>query len=243
MKRLSQNYIIVFLFFSLSCSTGRDKEAVSLIEKSIEAHGGQLAWDRLQVFSMEKESWLYYEDGQIETQSLQQNEFRLKPYFEARMSWEKDSIIHKVIFDGIRTQYLMGENEILNEGFLRSKKKDIDAAYYVITKPFDLLDEGKNLKYMGLTKLPDGREVETVQVIDGDPDNPQTDIWWYYFDPESYRIVAYKAKTSDHFSLVYNVEWDDATGILFPSKRESYRVDSLGNLLYLRAEYTYRNYR
>lgn len=243
---MKNNILLVIIhlpIFLLSCSSGRDKEAVSLIEKSIEAHGGQLAWDRLQVFSMEKESWLYFEDGQIESHSLQQNEFRLRPYFEAKMSWEKDSITHKVIFDGIRTQYLMGENEILNEGFLRSKKKDIDAAYYVMTKPFDLLDEGKNLTYIGLSKLSDGRSVETVKVVDGDPDNPQTDIWWYFFDPETFRLISYKTKTSDHFSLVYNVEWDNSTGILFPAKRESYRVDSLGNHLYLRAEYAYRNYK
>lgn len=243
MHRLYQSIAISLLLFVLSCSPGRDKEAISLIEKSIEAHGDQKAWDRLQGFSMEKESRLYFQDGQIESHSLQQNEFRLKPYFEARMSWEKDSITHKVIFDGIRTQYLMGENEIQNEGFLRSKKKDIDAAYYVMTKPFDLFDFGKNLTYLGLSKLPDGRDVETVQVIDGDPDDPNTDIWWYYFDRETFRIVAYKAKTSDHFSMVYNLEWDDATGILFPAKRESYRVDSLGNHLYLRAEYAYRNYK
>ena len=120
---------------------------------------------------MEKESWLYTEDGQIENHSLQQIEFRIKPYFEAKMSWENESIMHKVIFDGLRTQYLMGENEIKNEGFLLSKKKDIDAAYYVMTKPFDLLDDGKHLSYMGLTQLPDGAKVETVQVIDGDPND------------------------------------------------------------------------
>lgn len=243
MNNILKFIALLILFISISCSSGRDKEAISRIEKSIEAHGGQMAWNQLQTFSMEKESWLYFEDGQIESHSLQQNEFRLKPYFEAKMSWEKDSITHKVIFDGIRTQYLMGENDIRNEGFLSSKKKDIDAAYYVMTKPFDLLDVGKQLSYLGLSKLPDGKEVETVKVIDGDPENPETDIWWYFFDPEDFRIVAYKAKTSDHFSLVYNLEWDNSTGILFPAKRESYRVDSLGNHLYLRAEYAYRSYK
>lgn len=243
---MSRQFQLIFLSISLilmSCSSGRDKEAVALIKKSIEAHGGQITWDQLQVFSMEKESWLYFEDGQIESHSLQQNEFRLKPYFEAKMSWEKDSITHKVIFDGLRTQYFMGENEIKNEGFLLSKKREIDAAYYVMTKPFDLLDDSKHLSYMGLTQLPNGAKVETVQVIDGDPADPQTDIWWYYFDTSTFRIVAYKAKTSDHFSLVYNLEWDNSTGILFPAKRESFRVDSLGNHLYLRAAYSYRNYK
>jgi hypothetical protein len=112
----------------------------------------------------------------------------------------------------------------------------------VLTKPFDLLGQGKNLEYQGITKLADGREVETVRVIDGDPNDPSVDIWWYFFDRESFRIIGYRVKTSDHFSMVYNQEWDNSTGILFPKKRESYRVDSLGNHLYLRAKYDFRNY-
>lgn len=243
---MSRQFQLIFLFIYLihmGCSSGRDKEAISLIEKSIEAHGGLKTWNDLQFFSMEKESWLYAEDGQIESYSSQQVEFRLKPYFEAKMSWEKDSIMHKVIFDGFKTQYFMGENSIQNEGFLISKKRDIDAAYYVMTKPFDLLDDGKHLSYLGLAQLPNGAKVETVQVVDGDPDDPKTDIWWYFFDPSTFRIVAYKAKTSGHFSLVYNLEWDNSKGIFFPAKRESYRVDSLGNHMYLRAEYAYRNYK
>jgi hypothetical protein len=235
---------IFFLVFShFSCSDSGDKKAISLIRKSIEAHGGQNSWESLKSFSMQKESRLLMENGEVESFFLQEIELRLRPFFEAKMTWEKDSILHRLIFDGIKTRYWMGENEIQNEGFLNSKKREIDAAYYVMAKPFDLLDLGKNLSYLGLTKLLDGRDVETVQVIDGDPNDSQTDVWWYYFDPETFLIVAYKAKTSDHFSLVYNLEWDNSTGILFPAKRESYRVDSLGNHLYLHAEYAYRNYK
>lgn len=243
MKTLFKLLLFSLILIHFSCTDSRDKKAVSLIRKSIEAHGGQNSWESIQSFSMQKESRLFFENGEIESSSLQEIEFRLRPFFEARMTWEKDSIIHQLVFDGIKTRYWMGENEIQNEGFLRSKKKDIDATYYVMTKPFDLLDESKTLTYIGLSKLPDEREYETVKVVDGDPENPQLDIWWYYFDPETFRIVAYKTKTTDHFSLVYNVEWDDATGIFFPAKRESYRVDSLGNHLYLRAAYSYRNYK
>lgn len=243
MKIIFKLSIIFLIYNCLSCSESRDKMAVSLIKKSIEAHGGQNSWESLQSFSMKKESRLFKENGETESFSIQDNEFRLKPFFEAKMTWEKDSIHHRLIFDGITTRYWMGENEIKNEGFLESKKKDIDAAYYVMTKPFDLLGSEKNLTYLGLTHLPDGKAVETVQVIDGDPHDATTDIWWYFLDPETFRLVAYKVKTSDHYSLVYNLDWDNSTGILFPTKRESYRVDSLGNHLYLRAAYSYGDYK
>jgi hypothetical protein len=232
-------YTSILLVFCTSCIENR---AVRIIKKSIAAHGGEEAWNNLESFSSEKETWLYLENGEVENHILQEIEFRQKPFFEAKMSWEKDSIFHKVVFDGSRTKYWMGENEIQNEGFLANKKRDIDAAYYVLTKPFDLLDKSKNLKYQGITKLSDGREVETVQVIDGDPENPTVDIWWYFFDTASFQIVGYRVKTSGHFSMVYNQEWDNSTGILFPAKRESYRVDSLGNHLYLRAKYHFKNF-
>jgi hypothetical protein len=236
--------IIIVLLFGMftNCKPSAEKKAKAIIEKSIIAHGGAETWKSLESFSLEKESWLFLENGEIETHSVQNLEFRHQPFFEAKITWEKDSLIHKVIFDGVKTRYWMGENEIQNEGFLASKKKDMDAAYYVLTKPFDLFDQSKNIEYQGIDKLNDGREVETVQVIDGDPNDPAVDIWWYYFDRESYQIIGYKVKTSDHFSMVYNLDWDNSTGILFPKKRESYRVDSLGNILYLRAKYEFRKY-
>lgn len=232
-------YSSILLVFCTSCVENR---AVSIIKKSIAAHGGEEAWNNLESFSLEKETWLYFGNGEIENHTVQDIEFRQKPFFESKMSWVKDSIFHKIVFDGARTKYWMGENQILNEGFLANKKKDIDAAYYVLTKPFDLLDKSKNLKYQGITKLSDGREVETVQVIDGDPKDPKVDIWWYFFDKESFEIIAYKVKTENHFSMVYNLDLDDSSGILFPIRRESYRVDSLGNHLYLRAKYHFKNF-
>lgn len=232
-------YSSILLVFCTSCVENR---AVSIIKKSIAAHGGEESWNNLESFSLEKETWLYLENGEIENQTVQDIEFRQKPFFEAKMSWVKDSITHKIVFNGTKTKYWMGENQILNEDFLANKKKDIDAAYYVLTKPFDLLDKSKNIKYQGITKLSDGREVETVQVIDGDPKDPKVDIWWYFFDKESFEIIAYKVKTENHFSMVYNLDLDDSSGILFPIRRESYRVDSLGNHLYLRAKYHFKNF-
>lgn len=235
-------FLIISISLLSSCSS-RDKQAVSIIEKSIEAHGGQQAWEELQSISMVREIWLFDESGEPETNSVQENEFRIKPYLEAKMSWEKDGISHRVVFDGQKTQYWMGSNDIQNEGFLAAKKRDIDAAYYVLTKPFDLLEKEKHLTYEGKTELPGGLVMETVKVIDGDPSDPDVDVWWYYFHPKSFEIFAYKVKTADHYSLVYNHAWDRSLGVLMPAQRESFRVDSAGNHLYRRALYAYGMYK
>lgn len=232
-------FIFALLFFS--CST-RDKQAVSIIEKSIQAHGGRKAWEEIQSISLVRDIWMFDENGDTESYVRQENEFRLKPFFEGKMNWVKDSVQHRYHFDGVSNRYWMGENEIQNEGFLQSKKRDMDAAFYVLTKPFDLLDKGKHLEYIGRVELPGGVPAEIVKVIDGDPADPSVDIWWYYFDPKSFEILAYKVKTSDHFSLVYNQGWDKTFGLLFPARRESYRVDEQGMHLYQRAIYGYGMY-
>lgn len=232
----------IIIFHLVSCSK-QDRKAVAIIEKSIEHHGGMENWEEIQSIAMVRDVWMFEENGNPESYVRQENEFRLKPYFEAKMSWEKDSIKHRVIFDGLKTQYWMGDNEIQNEGFLQAKKRDIDAAFYVLTKPFDLLDKEKYLSYEGKTELSGGVVVEAVKVIDGDPKDPGTDIWWYYFDPNTFEMVAYQVKTADHFSLVYNIGWDKSSGVFLPARRESYRIDSLGNHLYKRASYGYGLYK
>ncbi|PSL02328.1 hypothetical protein [Cecembia rubra] len=242
MKRYKFLLATLFIIFHYSCSN-QDRKSVEIINKSIAFHGGTENWENIQSISMVRDIWMFEENGDAESYVRQENEFRLKPYFEAKMSWEKDSIQHRVIFDGIKTQYWMGSNEIQNQGFLQAKKREMDAAFYVMTKPFDLLDDKKYLSYEGKSELSGGVVVESIKVIDGDPKDPNTDIWWYFFDPNTFELVAYKVKTSDHFSLVYNLGWDKSSGVLLPARRESYRVDSLGNHLYKRASYGYGLYK
>ncbi|MGY6522786.1 MAG: hypothetical protein ACXIUD_13715 [Mongoliitalea sp.] len=241
MKKLHTWVWIISLAIISACSPS-ENEAISLLEKAAQAHGSQVKWDELRGFEFVKKTTLYTEEGAQESILVQHLQFKLQPYFEANLNWEKDSIEHRLSFDGLKTRYYMGSNEILNEGFLASKKRDIDAAFYVMDKPFALLKGDKNLRYEGLVTLPDGREMDCIHVIDGDSSDPKIDQWWYYFHPQSHQLVAYKVKTADHYSLVYNLEMDRSLGIAFPMKRESFRVDSLGNILYLRASYEFTNY-
>lgn len=212
---------------------------MEIIEKSIAAHGGAQRWDALSGFSFEKSSSLYDETGALESQSKVDHTYRYKPFFEGVMSWEKDSIKHEFKFDGLKSSYKMGANEIQNPGFLQSRKLDFEGTHYVLVKPFDLLKSAKKLEYLGRTRLANELEVENIMVVDGDPEDAATDVWWYFFDVQSYQLVGYRVKTSGHFAQVYNKELDLQDGLLLPSKRESYRVDSAGNHLYLRAAYSF----
>lgn len=234
--------ILILLIGALQGCNSPEDQARTLIQQAIKAHGGQERWEELMEFQFDKKSTLFLEDGTVESSQEQLIQFKLQPYFEAKMSWEKDSIHHRISFDGLKTRYSMGANEIQNEGFLAAKKKEIDAAFYVMDKPFALLQGNKYLRYQGLVTLPDQRELECIEVVDGDPEDPTIDRWWYYFHPESHELVAYKVKTKDHYSLIYTLEMDRSLKVAFPMKRESFRIDSTGNILYLRATYEFKNY-
>jgi hypothetical protein len=146
--------IICLSIYISSCISSSEQEAIEVIKKSIKAHGGQDQWEGVEIISLQKETQLFLEDGEIESRLKQNLELRRRPFLSCKISWEKDSMIHLLTFDGLKTRYRMGQSEIQNHDFLISKKKELDAAFYVLTKPFDLLDGSKQLEYIGLTKLP-----------------------------------------------------------------------------------------
>lgn len=233
---------LLICFALLSCKPTSERKAINLISKSIEAHGGSERWENVESITFLKETKLFHADSSLENELFQEIEIRFKPNWEIRMSWEKDSIPHKALFDGKRTRYWLGENEIQNEDFLKSKKRDLDAAGYVITKPFDLLTGDKQIEYKGLVLLPDGKEYESVRVVDGPHSSSNADIWVYYFNPSDSRLTAYSVKTSGHTSLVFNDGWDVFGGLILPLRRKSYRLLESGEIEYLRAEYEFSEY-
>lgn len=231
-------YLLLILLTLVSCQPNPEKQALELLEKSIKAHGGEEVWENLSQLKFRKWTRLLNETGQVESELDQWHEFRFKPYFEGKITWEKDSIRHVLSWDGAKIRYFMGENEILNEGFLATKKKDFDAAFYTAAQPWKLLDKGGVLFYEGMKTLENGKEVESIRVDYGE----DTDTWWYFFDPVTFLMVGNEVKLKDHRSLVYDLSEEEVNGLKFHGKRESWRVNEQGERLFLRAEYVYSGY-
>ncbi|TXE10264.1 DUF6503 family protein [Algoriphagus aquimarinus] len=234
--RLVQIFALSLLIFE--CSPSPEKQAQELIEKSIQAHQLSKKWENITSIKFKKMTRLLDENGTIESESEQWVEFRLKPYFEAKLTWTKDSILHVVNFNGSRTSYQMGENAIQNEGFLRAKRAEIEAAYLAFAQPWKLIEENANLSYQGQKTLEDGKTVESVRVDYG----PDTDVWWFYLDPISAKVVANELHAKDHKSLIETISYDESTGLLLAKERKSFRIDDEGKKLFLRAEYLYSDY-
>lgn len=237
---LNKRYVL-FLIVSaalVSCTLSEEKQAKDILEKSIEAHGGWNAWDKVETIRFRKWTRLLLEDGTVESETDQFLSFRLQPSFEGTIRWEKDSVEHLAHFDGESMHYSIAGNPVQNPDFLASKKKDFDAAFYVIAQPWKLLeDEGAKLTYVGKREI-FSHSVEVVKVDYG----PGKDIWWYFFDADSYMMVGNEVQLSDHRSRIENLNYSYADPFIFYGERKSYRVNEAGDNTFLRAEYSYSDF-
>ncbi|WP_439489888.1 hypothetical protein [Algoriphagus sp.] len=236
------NYRLPLIFalslLGLSCTPSPEKQAMELIEKSIDAHQFSKNWEDVATIKFKKLTRIVSENGALESESEQWVEFRLKPYFEGKLSWQKDSVQHIASFNGSRMSYQMGENVIQNEGFLKAKRAEIDAAFFAFAQPWNLLDENYTLSYEGAKTMEEGGIVEAVRVAHG----PNSDFSWIYFDPNSGRVVANQLQAKDHKSLIETVSCDESSGLVLAKEQKSYRIDEVGKKLFLRAEYVYSDY-
>ncbi len=230
-------FFVIFLAWT-ACTPSPEEEALDLLDKSIEAHGGKEGWESLKEIKFQKWTRMLDAEGNVESELDQSHAFRFSPRFEGTINWTKDSISHSMTWDGAVFRYQMGVNEILNADFLASKKKDFDAAFYTVAQPWKLLDKGGKLIYEGKKALENGTEVESIRVDYG----PDSDTWWYFFDPATYMMVGNEVQLKDHRSLVYDLATEQGGQLFFHGKRESWRVDDFGKRLFLRAEYRYSNF-
>lgn len=230
------SFLLSLIFFS--CTQSPEKQAQELVEKSIAAHQLSKNWEDISSIKFKKMTRLLDESGVVESESEHWVEFRLKPYFEAKLTWTKDSILHVANFNGSKTSYQMGENSIQNDGFLKAKKAEIDASFFAFAQPWTLLDENATLTYEGEKSLEDAKSVQSIRVDYG----PDSDVWWFYFDPTSSKLIANELYAKDHKSLIENLSYDETMGIILAKERKSYRIDGSGKKLFLRAEYVYSDY-
>lgn len=230
--------LIGLLIFGFGCAKSPEKQAHEILEKSMEAHGESEKWEKVTSLKFRKLTRLLTDSGTVESELDQVLEFRLKPYFEGKISWTKDSVEHISSWDGSKLRYTMAGNEIQNPDFLKSKKADFDAAFYAVAQPWKLLDKGAMLSDEGQKALENGQLAEVIRVNYG----PESDTWWYYFDPVSFQLIGNEVQLKDHRSLIYTLTSEQAGDLIFHGKRVSYRVNEKGEKLYTRAEYLYSDY-
>ncbi len=227
----------LFLFLLLCCSGKTENEAKELVEKSIKAHGGQKTYENLKAISFLKTSRLFLEDGSLESEVVQNQSFQLKPDYRVQIEWVRNGNNHVIFYDGKKAIKTI-DGQVLKDSLEVVKAENAaKAAAYVFFQPFELLNENTVLTMEANTELNDSTTARAIRVkYSGDNDN--SDKWTYYFNNDNL-LIANSVILIDHNSLIMNLEFQKAAGLIFNKHRKSYRVDKQLNKKYLRAEYFY----
>lgn len=219
-----------------------DSTAREIIRQAINHAGGLDRWNAIKQLDYKKEFKLYSEEGSIEKSYSQLHKYDLVKDNIWIQYIENNDTITTIKNKQKYSRSINGKNK---SDKTAAFQKLINTSLYVIGMPFKLLDEGTILSYIGDTILRGDKcnVLEARYNTSEYSSHSGNNTWRYYFHDQTKEIVANWVDAGDHFSFISNLTTKRNGGILFNAKRESHRVDSLGQKLYLRADYLYSDYK
>lgn len=234
-KKLNHLLLILGLILSfLGCN--ETPNPTSIIQKSIEAHGGESLWKSIQKIEYLKEIKLYDSLGQLEQTILQNHYHQWNPSLSI-MQWNVNGSLQRV-------EKTPSGISVFENGEVVTEQKDIaaitrimDAALYVFWQPFKLLDKNAIMTYDGINQLLGNQVVHTIRIQYSE--EPNADVWHYHFDTETYRLMATQVTHNGQISLIMNESVEEDTGLSLNKLRKSYFINADRSIQYLRADYDY----
>ncbi len=234
-------FFIYIMFVATSCKQDDYLTAQDIVARSVVVHGGLIKWDSITTLSFDKITILFTKDGAVESSITQQQLFKFQPELQGQIVSANEGIVG-LYYNGKEFKKRINDSiyTLTDSTELVTAKNSFFAANFVVSQPFKLLDEGISLSFGGIETLDD----KQVFVIDVgyENDTNTSDKWTYYFDVDSYQLVANKVIHNSNVSLIKNLEFNSDTGIIFNAHRKSYTLDSSGDIDYMRAEYFYENF-
>ena len=204
-----------------------------IIGKSIEFHGTWENWINLDTLKYRKKTVLWLPTGEIEREIIQTHTYALHPFNFGRILWNQGDTLLEIQFDGEHTKRFLNGIEDKN-----SEDKDLNTmlgAQYVMCMPFKLVEPKADFQYLGIDTLSGNREVHVIEVQY--QEEKENHPWRYYFDTETYQLLANRVEIHDQFSLIQNTDTTRSHELLLNAERTSHFVDEELNEKYLRAEY------
>lgn len=204
--------------------------AEKIVLASIEAHGGMDTWKQIETMQFRKKTWLYKADNSLERYSD-----------ELHTIHQKDSLRGVIRpYDTSDKSYLIQYENGRGKRVTTNKQTDgtnaFLASHFVVNQPFKILDPEAELSYVGKDTL-DGRR--PVEVVKTQYKKEGADTWWYYFDAESHILLATLIYHAPTYAFVVNEKIEEINGILWNTRRTTYRTDSLRNVQFIRAKFEY----
>jgi len=222
----------------------QDSKVRTTLDKAFRAMGGLQDWQNIQSLQFRKKTILYLASGEVEKASDQWHHYENRPTQRVQISWQDNQDQHLINMEG-ETLVKKVNQKIDNQANVTSLKNSVLAATFVMGVPFKLMDEGVSLSYEGLQTMQNGKEVHSVKATYNPTEydnHSKSDIWWHYFDKNTYEQVGYQVTLHDHTSYIENLTFERVNGFLFTTSRKSWRMNDKGEKLYIRAEYEYSDF-
>ena len=217
-------------------------ESVSgdIIKNAISLSGGWNLYKEKQTFSFYKRIQHFDSLGKMQREVKQHHQYRLRPHFQVRISWEMDNHEYLIINTG-RQSRKFKDGQILTDGKDNNEAWNTSfGSHYVMFMPFKLADPGAILSYKGVDTLAHGQVVHSVNVNYelGAGSSAGFHEWHYYFDTDSGgNLIGNFLDYGEGKSYTEYQTWQETAGIRLGEKRSVFAVNEDGEIGYMKTVY------
>jgi len=201
-----------------------NNQAGEVVKKAIDYVGGWDKWANKKNFSFYKNIIQLDSTGKKIRTIRQLHQYRMQPNFAARMTWEKEGKKYVIVNNGGQAWKYEDGKELTDD---KSKKEAWNSSFgsnYVVSMPFKLTDPGVIMTYDGIDTLEGSKIVHSVKVEyeKGAGSSGGYHTWWYYFDKDTYDLVANYLDSGNSHSYTSYKTFSTINGIRMHELRHSH---------------------
>lgn len=214
-------------------------EAGDIVRKAIAFAGTWEQWESKNNFSFYKIITQVDSFGEVKKTQRQLHQYNMKPRFKARMTWKHQEDDYIIINTGDEARKYKNGKMLIDD---KSKKEAWNSSFgsnYVISMPFKLTDPGTILSYEGIDSTTLDQPVHSLKVEyeKGAGSSGGFHTWWYYFDVETFDLVANYLNYGEGHSLTTYETFTEVDGIRLHLRRLSYSSNAQKERVLLRTIY------
>lgn len=212
--------------------------SIRLIDSAIEAHGGQSAYEQLKDLSYIKTTHTYDSLEQVSDTLVQRIHHNRLGHI--RLTYKNDRGLNEIEEKDEQLSVRLNGVVQYDTALIKNAKSTADGARFVFFQPFKLKDSLVRLKALGRRTLShkENQLSEEVEVVEATYPN-SSDIWYFFFDPETDRLLANAVNHNGKMSLITNDSLQWHKGMLVHRFRTSYLSNEQFELIRVQAHYDY----
>ena len=226
--------VIIFQMLLISCQKTVTPRPEEVLEKAVQAHGGALAFEAVQVFSFDKKT-SSYDSLSVVTNIVEQSFVYDFKKGTSAVGWKENNQKHQLTRDALGLSLRVNDTlKTLSEPDKKGFESLLNGGLFVYWQPYKLSRElPKNA-----TVSPETLMKTPVWAVSFQFPN-SSDQWVWYFDQNSGVFLGNRVWHNNRYSLILNQSWLAYQGLKLPQERVSYRVNTANEILYKQADYVY----